>query len=264
MTNVRKLELDGHDIHWISECIDIGEKHHHVSMYLIVDGDDYVLIDSGPNTNQDSIIDEINRLTDGAGIDALVLTHADLPHTGNVRRLREEWDFDLYASFTGIPSIDPEALGLGEAISCDIGEKKRIAGRKISFHFPTPPLSDAGHEMVIFDHESRTIFVADGFGHYHYPSECADTWSDLDDGVSVANIAEYHLDALPWVQFVDPAKVDAEVEKMRENHDFACLAPIHGTPIIGEENIDAYLGRFSEAMAEISEDPMQFSSIAVR
>lgn len=257
---VTTVELAG-GVHWLGGCYDMGGTHHHVSVYLLERDGHHLLVDSGAVVDRAALVEEIDRLTGGAGIDALVLTHQDLPHTGNVRGFREEWAFDLYASFTG-SSFSPETLGMGEAIGCGPGERIDFHGREVEITSPSPPLSDAGHEIALFDVDSRTFFVADGFGHYHDPADCAAVWDETAMRVSVADVAEYHLDSLPWVRFVDPDAVAAKLAGLRAEYDVRRLAPIHGNPVVGREAVAAYFARFDEAMRAIA-DGRNFETYAL-
>lgn len=246
--NVTATTVDlGGGVFWIGSCYDMGRKHHHISVYLLEREGNYLLIDSGPVINQTALIDEITRVTNGAGIDALVLTHQDLPHTGNVRAFRDEWEFDLYASFTG-SSFSPRTLGMGDAIQCTAGEIIDFHGRDIEVTSPSPPLSDAGHEISLYDVDSESFFVADGFGHYHGQADCTTVWHSASMHVSVEDIAEYHLDSLPWIRFVDSEAVAAKIKQLTDSYTIQCLAPVHGNPIVGMESVALYLRRFDEAM----------------
>lgn len=44
------VELGG-GVFWISSCYDMGQKHHHVSVYMLERDGNYLLIDSGPIVN---------------------------------------------------------------------------------------------------------------------------------------------------------------------------------------------------------------------
>lgn len=86
---------------------------------------------------------------------------------------------------------------MGDAIQCTAGEQIDFHGRDVEVTSPSPPLSDASHEISLFDVESQSFFVADGFGHYHEPADCTAVWNGASMHVSVEDIAEYYLDSLP-------------------------------------------------------------------
>jgi flavorubredoxin len=248
------------NLYWISGCYDMEEKHHQVSVYLFAGAGESLLIDSGSIIHTDGFIDEIERLTDGRGPDTVVLTHQDLPHTGNVRSFRENWNFDLYASFKG-SSFSPELVGMGESTSVGMGDRFDVGDRTLEIANPMPPLSDAGHEISVYDPGSGTYFVADGFGHYHDPDECAAVWDDDRMHVSVEDMAEYYLDSLPWIHFVAPETVRAKTERLFESYDIECLAPIHGNPVKGRRALDVYRDRFHESMVALA-DGQEFETYA--
>lgn len=256
------IDVAGETVDWISECYEVGGKHHTVNTYVLSVGDRYVMVDAGTILEQAEFKRLVDDVTDGTGIDALVLTHADLPHSGNVKFLREQWDFDFYCTFTEA-SFKPETMGLGEAIQCDKGQSMEIFGREFRFLIPQPRLSDAGHEMAVLDSELETLFVADGLGCYHSPEHCGQPGDGVPRDEHVAGIAAYHLDALPFVVFLDPHKIEAQVRGLFEDNDIDCLAPIHANPVVGREDVLAYVEAFIEAMHVVVESEERPSSVSL-
>lgn len=246
-----------HDgIYWINECYEMdsseaentpGRTHQHVSVYLIHDrsSDRYVLVDSGSFYHREAILEGIDAATDGAGIDALILSHSDYPHSGNVGELLGGTnDVELVAS-----AGSPRAQGLPpDATRSTIGETLTVCGRE--FSFIDPPLADRSHTTWIYDHGSGGLFVADGFGSYHEPGHCSFTSADFEDGIAPEAIDEFHADTLVWLRYVDPTKLRTALESIFETYDPAYVAPIHGHPI-DRADLDRYLDRLVEAATRI-------------
>lgn len=240
----------GDDVRWIDECYGFPGGHHHIAVYLIRHGEEYILVDAGAAEHRADIESRIDRITGEADPSAMILTHSDLPHVANVKAFRERWDLELHSSFAGSAS-SPEALGMGPANVCSLGETKRVLGRR--FSFPWPPLVDAAHSMWIFDHATGTMFMAD-VGHYHRPGSCTAVWDGSDWDVDVELVVDYLRDALPFVHFLDPEKVAGAFERLLDEYEVRCLAPIHGNPVVGERNVEAYVSRYVEAIAQIGEE----------
>jgi len=240
----RALPLVG-DVLWISECFPIGDIHEHVSIYLIRAGEHNIIIDSGSFYHRTSIERKIREATAERGVHALIVSHSDYPHSGNIEAFRREWgDFDIYASCG-----DPQIQGLPYAKQCRIGGSEQVFGRR--FSFIDPPLADRSHTSWIFDHASHVLFAADGFGHYHRPGECEQLSSDFDTGIRAADIHDFHHDNIGWLRYVDPVKFRHKLERMFATFDAVAVAPIHGNPIMRAE-LPAYVDDLVDAAARIA------------
>lgn len=233
------------DLRWINEFFPHDGRHEHVSVYLLENGGRPILIDSGSFYHRAAIRDRLEAATDGDGIDAIVLSHSDYPHAGNVDEFRAEWgDVELVAS-----SGSPEIQGLADARRCTIGGSLDVLGRR--FSFIDPPLADRSHTTWIYDHESGALFTADGFGSYHEPGTCEYTAPDFDDGVSTDAIYEFHRNNLVWLRYVDPPKLRDALEAIFDEYAVSWVAPIHGHPIRGDD-LDRHLDRLIDATGRIA------------
>lgn len=233
------------DVQWINECYDLGEKHEHVSVYLIEADGEYILIDSGSFHHREEITRRLETATDSKGINALVLSHSDYPHSANISTFKSKWDdVELIAS-SGAPSLQ----GLPEATKCDIGESMTICGR--TFSFIDPPLADRSHTTWIYDHESEVLFTADGFGNHHSPSECGLLSTEFKESIETEDIYTFHNETLVWLRYVDPDRLRTVLESMVAEYDPSYIAPIHGNPIAREE-IDTYLSRLIDSAERIT------------
>ncbi|HET9986149.1 MAG TPA: MBL fold metallo-hydrolase [Longimicrobiales bacterium] len=232
------------DVEWVSECYPVGELHEHVSVYLIHEGDRHIIIDTGSFYHRESIAGKLREATLGRGVQALILSHSDYPHSGNIPALRREWgDFEIFACCG-----DPQIQGLPYATQCRIGGQREIFGRL--FSFVDPPLADRSHTSWIYDHGSKVLFAADGFGNYHVPGECALTSLEIPGGIRSGDIHGYHRDNVGWMRYVDPARLRATLERMFERFDIALVAPVHGNPVAASE-LGGYLDELTEAARRI-------------
>jgi flavorubredoxin len=231
---------------WISTCHDHGDRHEHVSVYLLDAPEGYVLVDSGSFHHREKIRRDVRAATDGAGIDAIVLSHSDYPHSANVDPLRREWENVEVVASSGAPA----AQGLPEsARKADIGGSLAVRGRTL--RFLDPPLADRSHTTWILDPAGGTLFAADGMGSYHRPGECVATSADR--SIPYASVLAFHRDTLPWLRYVDPETLEAVLAEMVTGESVERIAPIHGTPILAGD-LDAYLEDLAAAAAEIADD----------
>ena len=234
-------------VEWVNKCYEHEGEHEHVSLYLVREGDDVILIDSGSFFHREGITESIEAATDGEGPDAIVLSHSDYPHAGNVTSLGAETDdVELVAS-----SGSPAQQGLPDARKCEIGGQLEVKGR--TFSFIDPPLADRSHTTWIYDHGDGVLFTADGFGNYHEPGQCDYLSGDFADVTPAESIYEYHRDNLVWLRYVAPEKVQHTLNAIFDGFAVDAVAPIHGNPIEGDD-VDVYRDRLHEAMSRIASE----------
>lgn len=235
------------DVEWINECYPTQGKHEHVSVYLIRAGDQSIIIDSGSFYHRESIRNRIMKATRQQGIGAIILSHADTPHAGNVNAFRREWgDIDVIAS-SGVPELQ----GLPFAKRSKIGASLDVSGRR--FSFIDPPLADRSHTSWIFDHTSGVLFTADGMGNYHHPGQCGYTYAQFPGGVPLEDIYDFHRTALVWLRYVDPNKLRRKLESIYAQFDIRYIAPVHGNPI-AKEDLPEYMDRLTTAAKRIADE----------
>lgn len=234
-------------VHWLNECYLHDGLHEHVAAYLIDHDGEYILIDSGSFYHRERIIEGIDEVTGGDGLDTIILSHSDYPHAGNVSQLRDKWaDVELIAS-----SGSPEIQGLSDARRCTIGESLDVLGRQ--FSFIDPPLADRSHTTWIYDHGSAVLFTADGFGSYHEPGNCRATSRTFETGVPQEMIYRYHANNLVWLRYVDPTKLDEALTSIMNSYEISFVAPIHGHPIHATD-LDRFFSHLISAAERIASE----------
>lgn len=223
------------DVHWLTNCHPDDGRHMHMSEYLIDGEEGTVLVDSGSSHYREEIVAEVNRLTDGAGPDVVLLTHSTLPHTENVPAFEDEWgDIETIAATGRFPEI----VGLPSAQPRQLNRPVEFAGRPFTCIHPL--LTDVTVSQWAFDHESGVLFTAEAFGHYHDPGTCGQTSAEIEGGIPVEYIEQFYLDKLPFVDYLDCETLGDAFEMMFDILDVSYVAPIHGTPV-ARQDIDDYV-----------------------
>lgn len=235
------------DIHWINvEHETKGGKHLHNAVYLVQENDNNILIDTGSSYHEDSVKREIEALTEGSGLDAIILSKVHLPHAGSAREFLSVYD-DPEIVITG---GQRQLYGLPEATQGVIGETVGVCGRDVTL--VNPPLVDVQHTTWILDENTGTLFAAEALCHYHHPGECDLVSSQLAGGIEPENIRHFHQEMLVYLQYVDPETIHDAIEELFNNNDISMIAPIHGNPVV-EEDIGDYLGILNETVTDMSE-----------
>lgn len=92
-------------VRWINECFPHEDDHEHVSVYLIETGSASILVDSGSFYHREAIGDRLDRATGDGGLDAIILSHSDYPHAGNVSTFLDRWDDVELVASSGSPDL---------------------------------------------------------------------------------------------------------------------------------------------------------------
>jgi flavorubredoxin len=236
------------DVEWIAPCSEMKDDHLYVSVYLLRDGSDYVLVDTGSIVHRDQIEERIEEVTDERGPDTILLTHTDYPHTGNLSWMLSKWpEVDIY-----VGTSNPAGQNLPERTrQSKTGERQTIGSR--GFHFIDPPLADRSLTNWIFDEESGVLFTADGFGYLHTTDTCGATSRDLSEDLSTQRIYEYHRVSLPWLRYVDPPLLRLALDAILDRHEVQWLAPSHGPPV-EKRDIEQYMMGFEDAVERIANE----------
>lgn len=247
---MRQVTQLTNSITWIARCEHNPDgTHMHLSQYVVEGRDGYLLVDAGEGHGQE-LTDTIHTITDGAGIDAVVLTHSILPHTENIAAIRDLWDDATIISSVG----NPTAVGLTDAEPSFAGQTETLAGETVSFLDPL--ITDVVVSSWIYHHDSQTMFTAEGVGHYHADGECTWKSSAYEEGIPIDHIHSFASDKLKFLDFVDPSKLDRGFQNLLAEYDIQRLAPAHGTPIIGDD-IDRYRETLTTVADSFSYVPVQ-------
>lgn len=231
---------------WINECFPVEDGlHEHVSVYVLQGPESSVVVDSGSFYHRDSIRARLHAVVEDPGLDALVLSHSDYPHSGNIGAFREEWgDIEIVAS-----SAAPDIQGLPYATKCTVDESMEVCGRELSFI--DPPLADRSHTTWVYDHESRSLFTSDGFGNFHRPGECSWISGDFPGGIPADDVYRFHRDTLSWLRYVDPPRLETRLREILDAFRVDWVCPIHGNVISGSD-LEGYLGRLMASVGRIA------------
>jgi flavorubredoxin len=239
------------DVYWINPHIEHKDRYVHNAAYLIHNDGGNVLVDTGSFLDREAARDDIRSVVGDEGVEVIMLTHPDLPHTGNF------WEYmdDLGASEVMSAAAVSDAQGLlpwGEGLrKIAIGKQMEVCGRRISA--TEALLADRFNSAWLYDHESGVYFTADGFGHYHFAGEHDRTSDEFAEGIPARNVREYHQDKLPWLRFVDPDPFTDALEDLLDRFDPTWIAPVHGNPIHADDRA-AYVRQFRSSVRTIVDE----------
>lgn len=235
---------------WMGQCIETGSKHMHLSQYL-VEGppDKYVLVDAGAEFRRGDAVSMIRKCIGDGDLVAVLLTHSTLPHTEDLKRIYSEWpDVDVIGSTTN-PAVTGLSNYAEDAEPKLQNETRSFGGQE--FSFVDPLLTDVVASNWIYSHKTRTLFTAEGLGHYHHPSACSVTSNNIDGGIPFEMIHEFNQDKLPFLEYVDVGKLRSGFDTLFSRLDVRYIAPIHGN-VVDPESIEEHLEQNLQSVEKIA------------
>ncbi len=248
--------------HWMQECgsdlhLDVtfdgdpptwyepGAETHIGQSAYVLQGEQSLLFDTLSPASTDRIIDSLEGIVDG-GLDYLVVSHPDVPHAGNTSQILAAYpDAELVAPRYG---RDHDLYHLGDATKVGAGDSIDLGGFTVDFH--DAPFPDAPIHLWMSERTTDTLFPVDWFGFPHNDTECSQFVDEFDRPLSVERLVEFHGRVLFWLQYVDVAKTNREIERLAETFDPAVLAPAHGCVV--RENVAEHMRRATSAVEAIN------------
>lgn len=195
------------------------------SVYLIDDRAS-LLFDTLSPASTDRLLDELAGVLD-AGLDYLVVSHPDVPHAGNARRVLEAYpDCTLIAPRYG---TGHELYHLADAELVGAGDTLELGRHTVAFHEATFP--DAAVHLWMSERTTGTLFPVDWFGFPHRDDECDRLVEEFDHALDVDRLVQFHGRVMFWYQYVDVPKVQREMRRVITEFDPDVVAPAHGNPV---------------------------------
>jgi len=269
--------------HWLQECVSMGseapavdgvdtahwdsfegDRHQHQSAYVLAD-ERSLLFDTLSPASTGGALDLVDRALDGGNLDYVAISHPEGNHAGNAFALLEAHpEATLLVPERGAghgPGFGAEhdlfhlsaAPDAGEGIGNRIeyvapGDELDLGAFRVEF----VPAVYADHAFSVWmvERTTDTLFPVDWLGFHHQAADCVTFADEKDRAVTERDVAQFHGNVFPWLQFADPDAVDARVEEVIEAHDPDRIAPAHGSVI--RERPTEYMRMFKSAAREIS------------
>lgn len=238
------------DLYQVGESVEGHDGlHEAVRVYVLLNDGCPLLFDAGSHIHRGEIMHDLKELMGDTSPGYVFLTHTELPHTGNLSAILEEWpETKLVVSSGILPHVElpwwvkEEQIQYGYA-----GTSETYGGRKISFSDAI--LKDQPGTHWMFDEQTETLFTADAFG-YLYPSHADLKFGDeLDNGIPSEWFKNYHESAFRFLPMVSGEKVNKDIDKVFAKRNVSILAPTHGNAI--RQNIADHISRVKQGLLEV-------------
>ncbi|MFB6171310.1 MAG: MBL fold metallo-hydrolase [Haloarculaceae archaeon] len=224
--------------------------HAQFNAYLL-DGAETLLFDTLPPNFQSALLTELDERD--VDLDYVVVSHPEAPHGGNAEALlRANPDATLV-----VPAADAlHDLALTRTVESfrevAAGDVLDLGGRELEFVHPV--LFDLASTAWAHDSATGALFTVDAYGNTHVEGECGDFVDELADDpeqFTALRWPGFHAHTFPWLAYVDPDRVMADVEAVVERLDPSMVCPAHGAVV--REDATAYLRRLRPVLETIVE-----------
>ena len=223
----------GDGIYWVGSD---EEDSFRCNPYLIVDGDEAVVIDPGGLHSAQAVLARIRKLIDPAQIRYIVCQHQDPDVCSALNMLRGVVAKDCQVVCHSRMSVLIKHLGAGFPF-CEVDKRGwSIAfgkGRRLTFGH-TPYLHSPG-AIVSYDARSQTVFTSDIFG------AVSKNWSLFADDSSFDGVETFHVAYMPSIEVLAHG-----LSVIRGMGTLQRIAPQHGSIIEG-----GLVERFLERMNKL-------------
>jgi flavorubredoxin len=237
------------DLYQIRETVSGANRSEVVSVYLLLNDTQPILIDCGSHLHRDSIMAGLETLLDGRTPGHIFLTHSELPHAGNITAVVQRWpNIHCLVSNVMLPYIEVlPVLPLNQITQVAAGTNIDIGGRKLEF--VDALLKDQPGSQWIYDGRTQTLFTGDGFGYHSHFQESGHFSDEIPGGIRPEQFETFHYTAFRFLRWIKPERFNADLERLFQKRPVSIIAPIHGLAIRGD--IDLHLTRLKDAIITI-------------
>jgi flavorubredoxin len=264
------MPLDGR-ISWVPSEV---RGYQPANCYLILEGKNATLIDTGPALYEREIVEQLKSvLPTGAHLTVFV-TRLEPEGLGNIGPIQAGIGIDriitggipnMFDSWNEIPGFvemwNNRRDWLGDRTFMDrvaTGASIPMGGSDRLLVLPAPLRILA--TFWVYDRETRTLFTTDVFGHttVKSPSESPVRSSPAEDDTTYEAARAQILAKFPWVAYANNEPIDEKLTQLFADRQVDMIAPMHGVVLRGKALVDKHLEILHRVLRESKpEDPEQ-------
>jgi flavorubredoxin len=200
--------------------------HGPTSAYGVLGSSASILVDTGHPAHWDTVAPQVRQVFGKAGPSYIFVTHPEMPHVGNIRRLCAAYPQarvcgDAASVHLYYPDLTDRFLNVRPGDSVDLGDS--------TFVFLEGVMHDL-RTLWGYDTARRAVFVADALGylHYHDLNQCGLTAEELPAPPSEDEVAYLNDAAFYWARFTDLASKFADLYAVLRSYPSEIILPAHG------------------------------------
>jgi hypothetical protein len=251
--------------------------------YLVIEGDEALLIDTGMPAHEELVLSQLDHLLDPTTTLSLIaLRGSDFASVSNSRAIAERFNIGDVMISSRIPTEEvPGWLDFGGSwrdptgggALAKSGRRSLVGKREIIVKEETGSASGRVLEILrpklmfiptqwLYDVATRTLFTSDMFT---YVWRAGDTgpWvvDDEEDIPPVEHVGDYLIGTrFWWLAGADTAPIREDLAAIWKDREIDCLGPAFGCVLRGKSVVERHLALLDQALVELGEreplDPM--------
>ncbi len=259
------MPLDGR-ISWVPPSL---RGYQPANSYLILDGKNATLIDTGPALYEDEIVGQLKSVLPAGAHLTVFVTRLEPEGLGNIGPIQARIGIDriitggipnMFDSWNEIPGFvemwNNRSDWLGDRTFMDrvaTGESIPMGGSARLLVLPAPLRILA--TFWVYDRETRTLFTTDVFGHTSVksPDESPVRSSLAEDDTTYESAKEQVLAKFPWVAYANNRPIDEKLTQLFAERPVEIIAPMHGAVLRGEALVNKHLELLHRVLRENKE-----------
>lgn len=237
--------------------------HESLNAYLLLEGDDALLVDTGVAYHRELVLDQLRALLPAGTRLRVFLTRAEADCLTNLDGIMTAFPISqVYAGGVHNP------FDFFDEIIDEISRRKIIESYELQVTRKVPgehiTVGD-GRELVIVDAPIRllttfwaydaatgVLFTSDAFGHVGLADAGGPRVLGEDSGSEEIELArEWLLTKFDWFQGADTRPIREELAAVFAAYEVTALAPVHGCVLRGRETVRRHVARVDEVLADV-------------
>lgn len=259
------MPLDGR-ISWVPPTL---RGYQPANSYLILDGKNATLIDTGPALYEDEIVGQLKSVLPAGAHLTVFVTRLEPEGLGNIGPIQARIGIDriitggipnMFDSWNEIPGFvemwNNRSDWLGDRTFMDrvaTGESIPMGGSDRLLVLPAPLRILA--TFWVYDRATRTLFTTDVFGHTSVksPTESPVRSSLAEDDTTYESAKAQVLAKFPWVAYANNKPIDEKLTQLFAERPVEIIAPMHGAVLRGEALVSKHLELLHRVLRENKE-----------
>lgn len=230
-----------------------------LNTYLLIEGDRATLVDSGVTVHREQIIDQLESLLAGRGLE-IFLTRFEPDCLVNLPAIVRRFGVrEVHGGGVSNPFDFFDDLSTAEQLRADAGVTlhRRLpgdaveigTGRHLDLVATTIRLLTT---FWAYDNVTKTLFTSDAFGHVAVPEANGRVLvDDSDDPTTFEMVRDHLFTKFDWLLGAETAPLREDLAKIFQKYDVERIAPTHGGMIVGKETVARHVAWVDRALAEV-------------
>ncbi|MGI8609055.1 MAG: hypothetical protein ACR2MY_07480 [Candidatus Dormibacteria bacterium] len=259
------MPLDGR-ISWIPSDL---RGYQPANCYLMLDGKDATLIDTGPAAYEQEVVEQLKAVLPAGAHLTVFVTRLEPEGLGNIGPIHAAVGIDniitggvpnMFDSWNEIPGFVEMWNGRSDWLG-DRAFMERVATGEPIPMFGSDRLVVLGAPLRIlatfwvYDKETRSLLTTDVFGHTSVKNiaDLPVLRSLEEDGTTYESARAHVLSKFPWIPDADMSSVQQKLSAIFDERQIDRIAPMHGSILEGEELVKKHLDILQRILGDKTE-----------